>query len=47
MNYGLLEKSRNTRAKSVALNSIKEAKHFQVKYGGTLNTIQELSLIHI
>jgi hypothetical protein len=41
VNYGLLEKSQNTRAKSVVFNSIKEAKHFQVKYGGTLNTIQE------
>jgi hypothetical protein len=36
VNYGLLEKSQNTRAKSVVFNSIKEAKHFQVKYGGTI-----------
>ena len=44
VNYGLLDKSQNTKTKSVVLNSIKEARHFQVKYGGTLATMPEYEL---
>ena len=44
VNYGLLEKSQNTKTKSVVFNSTKEAKHFQVKYGGTLSIMQEYEI---
>jgi hypothetical protein len=44
VNYGLLEKSQNTKTKSVVFNSAKEAKHFQVKYGGTLAFMQEYEI---
>ena len=44
VNYGLLEKSQNKKSKSVVFNSTKEAKHFQIKYGGTLAFLREYDI---
>ena len=46
VNFGMLEKSQNVSQRSVIFNSLKEACHYQRKYGGRIYAIQEESEIN-
>ena len=46
VNFGMLEKSKNVSQRSVIFNSLKEACHYQRKYGGRIYAIQEESEIN-
>ena len=41
VNFGMLEKSKNVSQRSVIFNSLKEACHYQRKYGGRIYAVQE------
>ena len=41
INFGMLEKSNNTAQRSVVFNSLKEACHYQRKYGGRIYALEE------
>ena len=45
LNIGLLEKSQNTVSTCTVFNTESEARHFQLKYGGTIHSIQEVEEI--
>ena len=46
-NYGLLEKHINKRQRSYILNNYEDCKHYQCKYGGSINYIKEYEATHI
>ena len=41
VNFGMLEKSKNVSQRSVIFNSLREACHYQRKYGGRIYAVQE------
>jgi len=41
INIGLLEKSQNTKSHSMVFNTVEEARHYQLKYGGTIHIIEQ------
>jgi hypothetical protein len=41
INIGLLEKSQNTKSHSNVFNTIEEARHYQLKYGGNIHIIEQ------
>ena len=46
VNYGMLEKSKNTAIKSFIFETLDEVKTFQEQYGGTVNIIKKYTYAH-